>query len=53
MTEEKAMRSRGNSYASEASARDDMAIVAQCALFVLALMAVPTLMALGKCWGVW
>lgn len=53
MTEEKAMRSRDNSYASKASARDDMWIIARCAVFCAALMAVPTLMALGKCWGAW
>ena len=52
MTEEKAMRSRGNSYASKASARDDTWIIARCAVFCSAIMAVPTLMAVLKCWGV-
>lgn len=52
MGSERAMRSRGNSYASKGSSRT-VQIVAYCAVFCSAIMAVPTLMALGKCWGWW
>ena len=53
MTRERTMRSRGNSYASNVPARDNVWIIARCALFCAALMAVPTLMSALKCMGVW
>ena len=49
----KAMRSRCSSRASNVPARDNIWIIARCALFCAALMAVPTLMSALKCMGVW
>ena len=48
----KATRSRCSSRAPMGSGRTEI-IVAQCAVFVCALMAVPTIMAATKAMGVW
>ena len=53
MTRERTMRSRCSSRASNVPARDNVLIIARCAIFCAALMAVPTFMSALKCMGVW